>query len=85
MISEFNKWFNNNNPILKGIGFLNLIISMFLDMENIRPLSFYYDIDSDSLVTELKLLPNLIKINKKNKWSWSNNNLWSYNCIMYTY
>lgn len=34
-------------------------------MENIQPLSFYYDIDSDSLMRELKLLPKLIKIHKK--------------------
>lgn len=38
---------------------------MFLDLENIWPLSFYYDIDSDSSVTELKLLPKLMKIFKE--------------------
>jgi len=52
MVSELNKIFNNNRPILKGIGSLNPISSTFIDINNIQPFSLHYGIDSDSLVAE---------------------------------
>ncbi|XP_025207742.1 uncharacterized protein LOC112603419 [Melanaphis sacchari] len=61
MVSELNKRFTNNSPILKGIGSFNPISSTFLDMNKIQPLSLHYGTDSDSLLAKLKLLPKLIK------------------------
>jgi hypothetical protein len=65
--NELNRRFKINSPILNGISSLNPKNLTFLNFDNILPFALYYGVDTDSLEVELKLLPKLIKRQKKRK------------------
>jgi len=65
MMNELNRRFSINSSILKGLSSLNPRNSKFFMLDNILPFAIHYDIDTDSLEAELKLLPNLIKRQKE--------------------
>lgn len=70
MINELQRRFSDNNPILSGISSLNPQNKSFLDFQILLPFAKHYDVDIESLESELKLIPKLIKrhqIEKKTK------------------
>ena len=61
MVSELNRRFSDNNAILTGISSLNPKCNSFLNLSNIKPLAEHYKLDIESLESELKLVPKVIK------------------------
>ena len=64
---NYNEDFSDNNPILSGLNPQN---KSFLDFQIVLPFAKHYDVDIESLESELKLIPKLIKrhqIEKKTK------------------
>ncbi|XP_050545939.1 uncharacterized protein LOC126908098 [Daktulosphaira vitifoliae] len=67
MINELQRRFSDNNPILSGISSLNPQNKSFLDLQVLLPFAKHYEVDIESLESELKLIPKLIDRHQKEK------------------
>ncbi|XP_050544243.1 uncharacterized protein LOC126907178 [Daktulosphaira vitifoliae] len=67
MINELQRRFSDNNPILSGISSLNPQNKSFLDLQVSLPFAKHYEVDIESLESELKLIPKLIDRHQKEK------------------